>query len=161
LEEAVPADMADEARSHGADVVAWWLVRSGGATVEQAAVLAGLGPAALVAAAVAERASLATCDEVARAALGVSAYAYLAARELGLDHDGAQLVAGSDLGAFEMAAERFGQAEVLGALAEGLGPADYAALRRQLQAQGLQVALTAASMPGAPTLLRIQPGAAP
>ena len=40
-------------------------------------------------------------------------------------------------------------------------PADYAALRRQLQAQGLRVALSAASVPGAPTLLRIQPGAAP
>ena len=40
-------------------------------------------------------------------------------------------------------------------------PADYAALRRQLQAQGLQVALTAASAPGASTLLRIRPGAAP
>ena len=40
-------------------------------------------------------------------------------------------------------------------------PADYAALRRQLQAQGLRVAMTAAPVPGAPALLRIQPGAAP
>ena len=40
-------------------------------------------------------------------------------------------------------------------------PADYATLRRQLQAQGLRVAMTAAPAPGAPALLRIQPGAAP
>ena len=40
-------------------------------------------------------------------------------------------------------------------------PADYAALRRRLQAQGLRVAMTAAPVPGAPALLRIQPGAAP
>lgn len=132
----VPEEMAEEARAHTAPVIEWWLVRTAGASVEQAVALAAWGPSALLAGALAAMsaadrgAPLASFEEVAEAAALVPPYAYLVARYAGLDHEESLVAARADVASVEAAIERFSREEVLGALTSGLLPEDYATLRR-------------------------------
>jgi hypothetical protein len=126
--------MADEAAANAAPAVEWWLARAAGASVSQAVALAAWGASALLAGAMATRATdggqpLASFDEVADAASSVAPYPYLLARQAGLSHSEALVAARADVPSVEAAIARFAKEEVLEALASGVAPEDYVTLR--------------------------------